>query len=146
MTRVRSLTVCLAFLLASIAEAAEPAEPTAESGGQMSLTLDECYELNDLYVAALAEARQCNPDAHRHACTLPAATSLICPCWTVVDDFNREALAAMAEASFRFGAGSCGSLFECGAALCPQIRSVTCEPVDDAFPHGQGAGLCFASL
>jgi hypothetical protein len=108
-----------------------------------SLPLEDCRALNLEYLAALQEARACDPAIQPKQCTLLAVLSLECGCFDYVNTRNKEAVAKMRTASRAWEAGGCSDhLYACQGVLCRIAEADDCiavNPEDRPEPHG---GVC----
>lgn len=92
------------------------------------LSYEECVALNDRYVAAWAEARECNPLADKvPQCTEFVVSDLICDCKGYVNSRKKRALRIMDDARRTFLEAGCNGFFDCVAGLCPGVYGAACD-------------------
>jgi len=130
--RIASLALTHSWLVTVTVIAVEPTP----------LNVEDCFALEEQYVAALQEARACHPLAQVNQCDVSVDDSLICACPTYVNHFNVPALGIMARAKSAFDAAGCIGYWDCTAGLCPGVYGSSCLDADPASKPGNNRGRC----
>src|SRR5713101_9035061 len=73
----------------------------------LTLSVEECTALDAEYVAALEEARVCDPLIRPKQCTVLVPSDLACPCVVYVNPRNTDALQKTRAARKAWDAGAC---------------------------------------
>lgn len=117
----------------------QDSRPDVHLGPDLAATGDAgvafCQQLDDLYVKAVALAKQCSnllPVVH---CTHLVASKLICPCQPD-KTYVETASSTLGQLAKQFAAAGCDKLFSCPKIACWTASSATCV---SPGPGGQGS-------
>ena len=93
-----------------------------------------CSQLNQDYIAAVAQAKQCQPMLPVLQCQVLVDNALHCACPTYVEQGNGAAFALLSQIKQQFKAAGCVP-YQCGMP-CPNAQPGNC------MPSSTGSGTC----
>ncbi len=116
---------------------------TCEGGGAVSCTLigctDVCTDLENVYGAAIEEARSCDPSLSGQ-CSEVVFVGLACGCESFANPEYLDALTTAEAARADYNAQDCGGDVLCGACLAPSSSYCSAEGrCVDVYEYGAGA-------